>query len=98
MAERDEKGRFKKGESGNPAGLSLQAKERREQYQDALEKAVTLADFAAIAKKTVELAKRGNLAATKLLFERLLPALTQRAELTGADGEGLTIVIKPQGN
>lgn len=62
---------FKKGQSGNPKG-----RPRTRPLQNALLRAISEEgdgpqELDQIAKKLIEEAKRGNLAAIKLLFERL---------------------------
>lgn len=66
MTERDEKGRFIKGESGNPGGrpsgeLSITA---------LIDNAVTPQDWAFIFNKLLSMARRGNLKAIEMLMDR----------------------------
>jgi len=79
---RDSSGRFMKGHAhshGNPFARQLFAMRQK------LYAAVTDDDFTAIVTKMVELAKDGNVPATKLLVEHLCGRPHQSIHLTGAD-------------
>lgn len=92
MTERDENGRFVKGQSGNPNGRP--PKERSEKYYLITMTACTYKDWEAIVKKAVEQSKRGNPTARKWLSDYLIGPPTQRLEHTGADGGAITIINK----
>ena len=70
MAERDERGQFKKGESGNPKGRA--PKKREERYYEILTTTVTFEDWARIVRKAAEQAKRGDQAARTWLGNYLI--------------------------
>lgn len=82
MQERDEKGKFTKGTSGNPGGrpkseLSITA---------LIDDAVTPADWDFIFKQLLKMARRGNLKAIEMLMDRRFGKAQQRTELTGEGG------------
>ena len=87
---RDEKGRFVKGVSGNPKGRS--PKEREERYYEIAMNSVTFKDWQEIISTAVKQAKRGDAQARKWLADYLAPQ-SQRQEITGADGNELTVRI-----
>src|SRR5215467_1387793 len=61
---------FEKGESGNPAGRPRGSRNRATLLMESL-----LADDAeAIGRKTIEMAKQGDMAAIRLCMDRLAPA------------------------
>jgi hypothetical protein len=100
MTERDESGRFIKGQSGNPKGRLPRTKE--EKFYKATVSAVTLKDWREIIKKTVEQAKRGNPSARTWLANYLLGPPQQRLDVTsdGSQIESVSIieVIKSKGD
>lgn len=63
-------GRFAPGNQGGPGGDTYAI--RCSQLRQALIEAVSVADMKAIAKKLLSLAKRGDLDAIRILFDRLL--------------------------
>lgn len=66
-------GRFQKGQSGNPAG-----RPKGSLNQASLIVRELLADEAeSITRKLIELAKNGELAAIKLIIERLMPPVKE---------------------
>jgi hypothetical protein len=67
-------GRFRKGESGNPAGKRPGTRNRATMLLEA----ITDADLAAIMAKIVEKAKSGDVVAAKLLLDRLAPSRQKR--------------------
>lgn len=91
MQERDENGRFVKGASGNPRGRL--PKDREEKYFEIMQTAVTFQDWKDITKKAVEQAKRGDAQARKWLSDYMLGAPVQRQEITGADGNPITVQV-----
>jgi len=84
LLERDAKGRFVKGNKGNPNGRAPKAREER--YYEITLSTVTFADWEEIIRKAAEQAKRGDYQARKFLADYLLGPPLQRAELLGADG------------
>lgn len=81
MAERDDKGRFIKGNKASPG---RPPKEREERYYEILLTAVTFDDWQAIVKKAAEQAKKGDAVARKWLSDYLVGAVQQRMELSGS--------------
>lgn len=69
MAERDAQGRFAEG---NPGGPGNPHAKRVGELRVALLEAVTPADMQAVVKALVEAAKGGDVAAARVLFERVL--------------------------
>lgn len=91
MAQRDEKGRFLKGASGNPKGRNPAPKE--EKFYSVMIGTVSLKDWREIVAKAVEQAKRGNTAARKWLSDYLMGVPKQQVDLTSA-GEALKIIVE----
>ena len=87
---RDEKGRFIKGQTGNPNGRPK--KEREIIYYRILEMAVTKDDWETICAKAVNDAKRGDAVARKWISDYLIGPPVQRQEVTGADGGPIYVV------
>jgi hypothetical protein len=90
MAERDENGKFVKG---NPGGPGRPKKEREQKFYDLTLSAVTFDDWKAIVRKAVDQAKRGDQQARKWLSDYLIGPPVQRQEVTGADGDALVIRV-----
>ena len=89
MAERDENGRFVKGEyKGGPGRPS---KEREERYLAIMLNTVTFADWQEIIKKATDQAKRGDSVARKWLSDYLIGPPQQKVDVTTA-GEPISIV------
>lgn len=89
MADRDSKGRFIKGQTGNPAGRM--PKEREVQYRDILVTAVPVEDWHEIIYKAVKQAKQGDATARKWLTDYLVGVPAQKMELTGKDGKTIEV-------
>lgn len=85
MTERDTKGRFVKGSSGNPHGG--RRSRTSQELLDAINQAVTPDDWQAIITKAVKQAKNGNPIARKWLSDYLIGVPVQRLEHTGANGQ-----------
>jgi hypothetical protein len=81
---RDDKGRFVKGQSGNPKGRSK--KEVEESYLQAFRDGVSPGDWAAIIARAVSDAKRGDPAARKFVADYLIGPAVQKQELSGPNG------------
>jgi len=70
MTERDNKGRFIKGSSGNPTGRA--PRKREERYYEILISTVTFDDWKDIVKKAADQAKRGDAVARKWLSDYIV--------------------------
>lgn len=79
QAERDEKGRFKKGNKISP-GRAPVAREIR--YYDILKTSVTFSDWEDIVKKAVNDAKRGDGVARKWLADYLIGPPVEHKDIT----------------
>ena len=84
VPERDENGRFVKGQSGNPNGRPPKAREER--YMEITMSAVTYADWGKIMKKAASQAERGDSQARKFLADYLLGPPPQKHEVK-SDGD-----------
>jgi len=82
---RDEKGRFVKGNPGNPQAKGRPKKEREERYYEIAISAVTFPDWKKIIQKAGQQAKSGDAAARRFLADYLLgkPAQEVRLETRG---------------
>jgi hypothetical protein len=89
QAERDEKGRFKKGNKISP-GRAPVAREVR--YYDILKSTVTFSDWEAIVEKAVSDAKRGDGVARKWLADYLIGPPVERKDITSGD-EPLKVIL-----
>lgn len=69
--ERGERGRFKKGHSGNPGGRSGQTQAIRAKLAEGAD---------AVTKKVLAAAKKGDMQACRLILERLVPPIKATAE------------------
>jgi hypothetical protein len=87
MDDRDEKGRFVKGVSGNPGGKPLD----QTKYLKKIDTTMSLKEWRAIVLKAIEQAKRGDPKARQWLSDYLLGKPTQRQEITGAEGTRFVI-------
>jgi hypothetical protein len=88
MVERDENGRFIKGHKGGPG---RPAKTREVRYHEITMSACTFSDWQQIIKKAASQAKRGDSSARKFLADYLLGPPTQKHEIGGKDGGGVSI-------
>lgn len=82
MADRDEKGRFIKGEYKGGPGRPTRAREER--YYEIMMTAVTFADWQKIIERAVQDARRGDAVARKWLSDYLVGAAQQRLDITSA--------------
>lgn len=82
---------FAKGQSGNPAGRP----KRGTALADALRKELTPQARAKVVKALIKKAQEGDLAAIKLVFERLDGAVPQSLEHTGAEGGAIVVRYSP---
>ena len=93
MGERNAKGQFVKGRSGNPQGRPKRSVE--EKYLRSLRARVKVSDWRAIVDKAVELAKtEGDWRARQWLSNYLIGRPAQRLEHTGEGGAGIEYVVK----
>jgi hypothetical protein len=79
MPERDENGKFVKGNGGGPG---RPPKKKEERFMEVSISAVSLKDWRDIIKKAVEQAKRGDTQARKFLAEYLIGPPQQRLDVT----------------
>ncbi|BDA16587.1 hypothetical protein KAM345_005010 [Aeromonas caviae] len=83
------KGRFRKGESGNPAGRPKGAKGKRNQIPEELT-ADALAKLAALVAE-------GDTQAVRMVLDRVIPTLRAVTPLGSLDAQLLTLKIKELG-
>jgi hypothetical protein len=86
MTERDERGRFVAGTTGNPNGRP--SKKREERFYEITLSTCTYDDWTEIVKKAVAQAKRGDATARKWLSDYLLGPAQQRVDVT-TNGESV---------
>lgn len=89
MADRDDKGRFVKGNKASPGRLPA-AREYR--YYDILMTEVTLKDWKAIVSKAGDQARRGDATARKWLSDYLLGPPKQKLDITSTQ-EDINVVL-----
>ncbi len=89
MALRDEKGRFIKGNTGNPNGRM--PKEREVKYYELTKSNVSESDWAGIVKTAVRLATKGDAQARKWLSDQLIGLPEQKVDLT-SNGENINAI------
>lgn len=88
MTDKDPKtGRFVKGNKASPG---RRPRVTEEEYADAFFETISIVRFKKIIEATAKSAERGNMAAVKLIIERVLPAI-EKHELTGKDGAPMEI-------
>lgn len=88
MQERDDGGKFAKG---NPGGPGRPKKEREQRFYEITLTTVTFEDWKAIVGKAVVQAKKGDPVARKWLSDYLMGQPVQRSEITGADGGAILL-------
>lgn len=90
---RDEKGRFIKGQSGNPKGRSTFSDE--EKYADVYKSKVTPNKFAEVVDQLLFLAiQRRDMNAIKLLMAYAMGQPVQKSEVSGTEGGPLEIIVR----
>ena len=93
MAERDEKGRFVKGQSGNPKGRATFSAESN--YADVYKSKVTPEVFADVVSRLIYLAVvKRDMNAIKLVLAYGMGQPVQKSEVTGAEGNALEIIVR----
>lgn len=93
MGQRDEKGRFVKGQSGNPKGRPPKTREGR--YYEIAVSAVPFKQWRKIIKKVAANAERGDVRALRFLADYLLGRPQQFIDLTsgGEKLPGVTVYL-----
>lgn len=89
MTERDAKGRFVKGQSGNPDGRPK--REVEADYLVMLGAVVTPERWRAIVEKAATQAERGDDRARRWLSDYLIGKPVERVEMSGADGAAIRV-------
>jgi hypothetical protein len=89
MTDRDAKGRFVKGNRGNPKGRM--PKEREVKFYDLTVSAVSEEDWTGIVKTAVRLATKGDSQARKWLSDFLIGLPQQKVDLT-TNGENINSI------
>ena len=89
--ERDKRGHWQKGQSGNPRGRPK--KEREVLYYKLLQTQVSAADWIEIINKAVSQAKKGDAVARKWLADYIIGPPVERKEITGADGNNIVLTV-----
>ena len=87
--QRDEKGRFIKGHTGNPTGRM--PKDREVKFYDLTVSAVSEEDWTGIVKTAVRLATKGDSQARKWLSDFLIGLPQQKVDLT-TNGENINSI------
>jgi len=88
MVGRDDKGRFAKGHKGGPGRPKRSTEER---YLAALSRRVKMSDWYKIIDTALARAKAGDATARQWLSDYLMGKPVQRNEVTGKDGDALTV-------
>jgi len=86
------KGGFQKGISGNPGGRATRYREDR--YREITLNTITFDDWRRIVLKARDQALKGDAVARKWLADYLIGLPIQKQEITGADGNGLKIIVE----
>lgn len=89
MRQRDEKGRFIKGNTANPKGRP--PKQREQEFLNITLSAVSPEDWKEIVQKAVWQAKKGDATARKFLADYLIGPPTQKTDLT-SNGESINAI------
>lgn len=92
------RGRFKKGESGNPAGRPKGAKNKSTEIKAMIEASLVeeAQDSAlAVLRKTIELAKKGDTTCIKILMDRFWPTtIPSRKNADNSGIGGINIIVQ----
>ena len=88
MAERDERGRFAKGNGGGPGRPK---KTREEQYLDILLSVVTPKEWEHVCAVALSRARAGDGKAREWLGNYIIGKPVERHELTGAEGAPISV-------
>ena len=97
MKERDKKGRFVKGNPGNPNAKGRPNRKTEDKYLKALRDSVTSKEWKAICKQAVKDAKKGDRSARQWLSDYLLGKPQQFVDLTsGGDKLPGVMVYLPE--
>lgn len=92
MVQRDEKGRFIKGTSGNPKGRATFSSEAK--YAEVYRSKVTAEKFGEVVDQLIHLAiVKRDMNAIKLLLAYAMGQPVQKAELFGAEDNALEIIV-----
>lgn len=94
MVKRNEDGTVKKGSVLNPHGRK--PKPAEEKTFELFRAAVSDDDITAIVKKAVALAKMGDAASRKFIFDYLVGPPVEKKEITGADGDAIFVTLLGQ--
>ncbi|MDD4465770.1 MAG: hypothetical protein PHY25_03735 [Dehalococcoidales bacterium] len=89
MRQRDEKGRFIKGNNANPNGRPPKAREQ--EFLNVTIAAVSCGDWIEIIQKAVSQAKKGDASARKFLADYLIGPPTVKTDLT-TNGESINAI------
>lgn len=96
-AQRNEKGQFLAGSSGNPVGRPVGARDKIVQQKLALEAAVrenvSSQEISAILNVMADAAKNGNVAAGKYILDKFISNAKVEEEVDMGD-KGITVVVK----
>lgn len=90
MAERDENGKFIKGNGGGPGRPK---KEREERFYEITLSTVGFEDWKAIIQKAVKQAKSGDSNARKFLADYIMGPPVQKNEISGRDGGVIHVTL-----
>ena len=94
----DEKGRFLPGKSGNPKGRPPTRREKIQSIQQKLELAVRRrldpSDVSEVVHKAVQMAKAGDTAAMKLIFEYTVAKPKHEADVQEKSSNKISIIIE----
>lgn len=88
MTDRDEKGRFLPGKAPKSPGRPPRAQDQ--EYAEALYEVVPLIRWKKLLEVQAKRAEKGDVRAFNAIADRILP-ITEKHELTGKDGEPISI-------
>ncbi len=87
--------RFKKGQSGNPAGRPAGSKNKLTLLREAVlmdAEELVLRDWTKLVKKTIELADQGDSTCMKILWDRIIPS-KRAVDITHTGDKSLNVTI-----